>query len=390
MELRNQNRRRGLIATLPLSLLVAACGATGASTSSPSTPTGTPTPSSPLTAPTTPAPTTIPTASPTPVPTPLPVPPLAVLSYGQELKVVNSQGVEQWGLSNAAMERIFGVTAQEALTQGFGVASLEAGPNLLLLYSPYLSSNTKVAVLSRAGKVIESGTAPASHLVVSPSGTEVAWSVDATPNAVGEHHGQIKVSGLLGAAVRTVYNWVAPVGFTEQLDAWTNTGIIMQRVEYGGCGILYDPASAWFAINPSTGTLTNLFSGNEQFLGASSGVTVAALINDSHAVLINGVAYSESKSSIEGASISPDGADVAVSRINQYGGCGGALKYTVEMVTVANQSHIDLPNLSALGWWNDNEFVALTPSGSIWLYTLQGHAASELTSTWGFEGVLTG
>jgi hypothetical protein len=377
----NQNRRHGLIATLPLAVLLAACGTTAATTTHSSSPTPTPT------ATTTPAATI----------TPLPVPPLAVLSQGQELKVVNSQGVRQWSLSNAAMEKIFGVSASQAQTQGFGINSQIAGPNIILFYN-ITTSLTKVAVLSRTGNLVGSSTVPLSpgsfsQIEVSPSGTEWAWIVDQTPYATGKHHGLVEVGGLR-EAVRTVYHWVAPVGFTETVAAWTNTGIIMFRVQSGGCGVGFHPDFASFVINPTTGSLSDLFSGNENYLGASSGVTVASLGNDEHSVLIDGVKYSESKSSIDGAYISPDGAHVAVSRINLSGGCAGSIpKLTVEMVTVANQSHVDLQNLTADGWWDDDQFIANNLSGSTWIYTLQGNAVSEICSAssgWGFSGVLTG
>jgi hypothetical protein len=361
-----------------------ACGAASSATS--------PSPS-----PTSAAPTATPTPSPTAVRTPLSEPPLAVLSQGQELKVVNSQGVEQWSLSNAAMEKIFGVSASQAQTQGFGINSQIAGPNIILFYN-ITTSLTKVAVLSRAGNVVGSSTVPLSpgsfsQIEVSPSGTEWAWVVDQTPNATGKHHGLVEVGGI-GEAVRTVYRWVAPMGFTETVAAWTNTGIIMFRVQSGGCGVGFHPDFASFVINPTTGSLSDLFSGNENYLGASSGVTVASLGNDEHSVLIDGVKYSESKSSIAGAYISPDGAHVAVSRINFSGGCAGSTpKLTVEMVTVANHSHVDLQNLTADGWWDDDQFIANNLSGSTWIYTLQGQAVSEICSAssgWGFSGVLTG
>jgi hypothetical protein len=315
--------------------------------------------------------------------------------------VVNTQGVEQFELSNAAMMKIFGVSASQEVTQGFGINSAIAGSNIYLFYENPQGVH-QVAEISRAGKVIAMGTAPSSAVVFSPSGTQWAWSVDQSPanevNNLGpgppyyRHHGVIDVGGL-GQPTRTVYKWLAPAGFSEQLDGWTNTGIIMQRWEYGGCGILYDPAAAWFALNPSTGKLTELFTGNDQFMGASSGVTVAALINDAHAVLINGVKYSESKSTIVGANISPDGTHVAVSRISDYQGCAGYVpKNTVEMVTVANQSHVDLQNLTADGWWSDTEFVASPLDGSTWLYTLAGKPVSEIcpaNQDWGFSGVLS-
>lgn len=315
--------------------------------------------------------------------------------------MVNTQGVEQFELSNAAMMKIFGVSASQEVTQGFGIDSAIAGSNIYLFHENPQGVH-QVAEISRAGKVIAMGTAPSSAVVFSPSGTQWAWSVDQSPanelNNLGpgppyyQHHGVIDVGGL-GQPTRTVYKWLAPAGFSEQLDGWTNTGIIMQRWEYGGCGILYDPAAAWFALNPSTGKLTELFTGNDQFMGASSGVTVAALMNDAHAVLINGVKYSESKSTIVGANISPDGTHVAVSRISDYQGCAGYVpKNTVEMVTVANQSHVDLQNLTADWWWSDTEFVASPLDGSTWLYTLAGKPVSEICPAnrdWGFSGVLS-
>jgi hypothetical protein len=105
------------------------------------------------------------------------------------------------------------------------------------------------------------------------------------------------------------------------------------------------------------------------------------------------VRYAESKSTITGANISPDGAHVAVSRISSYQGCAGYIpKNTVELVTVANQSHVDLQNLTADGWWSDTEFVASPLDGSTWLYTLAGKQVSEICSTtsgWGYSGELS-
>jgi hypothetical protein len=237
---------------------------------------------------------------------------------------------------------------------------------------------------------------------VSPTGTEWAWSVDQTPNAVGKHHGVIEMGGL-GEANRILYRWVAPVGFAEQLVDWTNTGIIMQRVQDEVCAST--AMAAWFAINPSTGKLSELFTGNDQFLDARSGVTVAGLLDDAHAVLINGVKYSESKSIVYGASISPDGAHVAVGR-ESFNPCGGGNIPTtsLEMVTLANRSHIDIANLQLAGWWGNDEFVASPPdnappppgangyeSGSYWIYTLQGKPVSQIcpvNTQWMYQGAL--
>lgn len=73
--------------------------------------------------------------------------------------------------------------------------------------------------------------------------------------------------------------------------------------------------------------------------------------------------------------------------------CNGSTPVSsIELVDVPEHSHINLPNLSILGWWSDNELVALTANQSIWLYTVQGKAVSEISANpnWGSCGVLTG
>ncbi len=391
---RSHNHRHGLIATLPLALLLAACGA-GASPSSASHSTPTPTPS----------PTLVPTPSPTAVPTPAPEPPLALFYAGNgAMEVVNAQGVEQWGLTNAQEGQLFGLTAAQAGKYNFGPQS--GNSNVFFSYQASPTSVIKVAVISRSGKLLGVGTAPALSspgdasyswaFVVSPTGTEWAWPVDQTPNSAGQHHGVVEVGGL-GEANRIVYRWVAPVGFTELLSGWTNSGIIMQRTPEGGpfpCGGYESADFAWFAINPTTGTLHELFTGNDQYIDASSGVTVAGLLSDAHTVLIDGVSYSESKSIVGGAFISPDGAHVAVGR-ESFNPCGGGQvpQSSIAMVTVANHSHVDLQNLGIAGWWDNNDIVVST-NASLWIYTLQGKAVSEIlpaTNSWLFDSqILTG
>jgi hypothetical protein len=396
-----ENRRHGLIATLPLALLVAACG-TAASTTKPAT------------FPTTPTATATPTPSPAPtpsaVPTPAPEPPLAFfVNYGaalgaQQWKVVNAQGVEQWGLTPFQEGKLFGLTAQQV--SNANLTPQAGATNLFLIYQASATSSYQIAVFSRTGKLLGIGTAPGvgptpnssesgNPFEVSPSAPEWAWTVDQTPNATGNHHGVVEVGGL-GKTNQIVYRWAAPVGFTEQLDSWTDTGIIMQRIPEGSpfiCGDFNDPASAWFAINPSAGTLHALVAGNEQFMDASSGVTAAGLINDSHTVLVNGVKYSESKSFAGGAIISPDGTEVAVFR-ESFDPCGGGNIPTtsIEIVTLANQSHVDLPGLGLVSWWDSHQILANPTAGSLWIYTLQGKPVSELSppgTPWNFIGVLS-
>lgn len=397
---RTRNNRHRLIATLPVALLVASCAAAG--------PTTTPTPTASDTA----TPTAVPTPSPTAVPMSAPEPPLA-LFYSDEgaMAVFNGQGVEQWSLTNAQEGQLFGLTAKQASSYNLGPQAGDS--DVFFFYQASPTTPNQVVVLSRTGMLIGKGTAPAlaspgdlsyslDSFQVSPTGTEWAWSVDETPNATGKHDGVIELGGL-GQSNRILYRWVAPVGYGEQVAAWTDTGIIMQRVQDGPCGS--GGGDAWFVINPSTGQLRQLVPSTEQMLDARSRVIAASPANAPHSVLINGVTYSESKSIVYGASISPDGAHVAVGR-ESFNPCGGGAIPTtsLEMVTLANRSHIDIANLQIYGWWGNDEFVASPPdntppppgtngyeSGSWWTYTLQGKPVSQIcpvNTQWIYEGAL--
>ena len=59
-------------------------------------------------------------------------------------------------------------------------------------------------------------------------------------------------------------------------------------------------------------------------------------------------------------------------------------------MTLANQSHVDLPNLQLASWWDNNEIVA-SASGGLWIYTLQGKAVSEIpvNTQWHYQGALS-
>jgi hypothetical protein len=403
MELGAQYRRSRLIALLPLLLLVAAC-AGPAPTPSPST--STPTPSA---APTV---TPIPSATPTVITTPLPGPSLALLSNSGtgDMKVVNSQGVEQWGLTAAEMEQMSGETAQQVATQGQNVSPMVAGPDVLLENTPSASTGiptTEIVVLSRTGKAIGTWAEPlggnTEQLITSPNGTEWAWNVYSGMDKTGRQYGEVNISGL-GKTVRTLFHWVAPVGFVDAAPAWTSAGIILDRVlsTTATCPPYTGTGAAAFILNPTTGALTNLISGIEQYLDADSHDTVAWEGDDEHWVVINGVIYSEFPSLVAGAfvfngepqvAISPDGDHVAVNRVSDNDTCNGSTpEVSIEMVSVPDQSHIDLPNLSVLGWWNDNEFVALASNQTAWLDTVQGQGVSEISAdpAWSFSGVVSG
>jgi hypothetical protein len=339
------------------------------------------------------------------------VPPLLVLSNGIDMKVVNAQGVEQWGLTAAAMEQMTGETAQQVATQGQNVNAQAAGPNVLLVDTPTAfgpgGAVTDIMVLSRTGKKVGTWTGKLGDnteaLITSPDGTEWAWNVYTGINAAGRQYGQIDVSGL-GKPVRTLFHWEAPLGTVDTAPAWTDLGIIVVRYPDAIQGVPAANEPAAFVLNPSTGALGNLLSGGEQFLDAGVGDTVGWLNSDQHSVIINGVTYTESQSLVAGAFvydlnpqvvISPDGVHVAVNRVSQNDTTNGKTPVSsIELVDVSDQSHIDLPNLGVLGWWGDDELVALAANQSIWLYTVQGTAVSEISAnptwgTWGV-GVLTG
>jgi hypothetical protein len=398
MERNGQARRYRLISLLPLSLLLAACAGPA------------PTPSPSASAP-------APSAAPTVIPTPLPEPPLALLvnnAPGEmtgEMKVVNSQGVEQWGLSAAEMEQMTGETAQQLITQGPNVSPQADGPNVLLNNTPAPPDKgvavTELLVLSRTGKRIGTWAEPlgGNHgsLITSPSGTEWTWNVFSGMDKSGRQYGQVDISGL-GEPVRTLFHWVAPVGFTDVPIAWTSAGITLQRIRSNtSCSPYTGAGTAAFMINPTTGALSDLFSsGGEQYLDIENQDTVAWLSDDEYSVVINGVIYSESGSLVAGAfvynglaqvGVSPASDHVAVNRVSQNDNCNGATpEASIEMVTVPDQSHIDLPNLSFVTWWNDREFVALTSNQSVWLYTVQGKAVSEISAdpAWSFWGIIGG
>src|ERR1039457_6406811 len=143
-----------VIGTAIAAVGLAACGST------PVIPTVRPATPAPTVAPTaTPAatPTLVPTPSPTAVPTPAPEPPLALFYQDQgAMEVVNGQGVEQWGLTNAQEGKLFGLTAAQA--SKYNLAPQSGNSNLFFFYQPTPTSIDKVVVLSRTGKLLGLGT----------------------------------------------------------------------------------------------------------------------------------------------------------------------------------------------------------------------------------------
>jgi hypothetical protein len=364
---------------------LAACGATGTPTVPPST-------SSPILGSTS-------SPSSTPAQTVPPTLPLALFSTKSGLEVVNDQGVVQWGLTQTQMEVMVGQNPK--LDQGpfqldtNNVNPVAAGPNVLIVGLPAASTPPPVVVvLSSVGKVLgrESMTGPTpddARVVGSPNGTQWAWTVTLGTNSSGQKYGEVELAGI-GVPTHTLYKWTAPIGASEAVNHWTDAGIILERTGTNAtCTQYYSLSSAAFIINPDTGSLSNLFSGNAQFLAATSKVKVAGLYGNPDGVSINGVVSSESGPFVVvGANVSPDESHVLINRENFLGQCGGNVPTdSVELVTVAPQSHIDVRKIWESGWLNNSEFLA----ASNMAYNLQGQPVKEIAPAgWNYLGTVSG
>jgi hypothetical protein len=389
-----------IIGTAIVGAALAACGSTVTPTVRPSTPSpiliSTSTPSSVPLSPT-------PTASATPVQTVPPTPPLALFSTNTGFEVVNDQGVVQWGLTTTQMEVMVGQNPKldkgPFQTDTNNAFPVPAGPNVLLVGLPAASTPPPVVVvLSSAGKALGRGsvTGPTpdfGQLVGSPNGTEWAWNVTLGKNKVGQSFGEVEVAGI-GVPTRTIYRWTAPVGASEAVNFWTDAGIILQRTAGNTtCTQYYSLNSAAFIINPLTGSLTDLFSGNEQFIYATNTVKVAGLYSNPNGVSVNGTVYSEAGPFVVvGGNVSPDGAHVVVNRENFLGQCGGNIPTdSAVLVTVATHSHIDIANVWESGWLNNSEFLVVDSKGHDWIYNLEGKLVKELIpETWLYLGIVSG
>jgi hypothetical protein len=317
------------------------------------------------------------------------------------MEFVNSQGIVAWVMTNAQMEQAVRET-QADINLGDGPSPESAGPNILLRYAPGGSSSSVVVVISGdTGQVLGRGTAPNSdgQIVASPSGTEWAWNIDLGTTASGHDHGEIELAGL-GVPVHTLFDWTAPTGYSDQVNYWTDAGIILQRISNNAyCIDYYAIGNAAFIVNPLTGTITNLFSGNDQFLYATKEVHVSGFYANTDGVYIRGASYpggiySEGGSEVVvGADPSPDGVHVVVNRegYNFDGTCNVVpAKDYVELINGATQSHLDVASIWESGWLSNVGFIA-SKQNATWLYNLQGKPQELLAnSSWLFVGVVSG
>jgi hypothetical protein len=364
---------------------IAACGGapSGAGLATPAVRTATPSP-------------TVAAATPTAAPTPTPPPPLAVLlDENGSVRAVDGTGAALWTLDQATVYRTVSATPVTGYPAGTkdDIEVRTAGPNVLLERSAFIDPAAAgvVAVLDRNGRVTGTGAfdagVGAGDVWAGPSGTEWAWSVDldrTSSDPALQHHGRISVAGI-GTAAHTVYSWVAPPGATEGVGAWTDSGIVMERFTSSGCGLDFHPDSAGFLVDPGSGAITELYSGDTHFLDARHGVHVELGSRTQSSVLVNGVAFDEPGTIVAGAHVSPDGLRVGIARLIPIPCAGGPTTYrlSTEMVTMAGSAHTDIADVDLDGWFDSARFVGHTNSSAtpaVSLYGVDGTKGAALGS----------
>ena len=322
----------------------------------------------------------------TPSPTPAPPPPLAIIESNGGVSAVDGTGHAQWSLTSAAVNGLFSATSKDNVTER------TAGPNVILSRIPATTPGTGfLVVLDRTGKQVGSGSFtpnPDADVFGSPTGTEWAWSVDDSPVGAQPAHGRIVVAGI-GVAAHSVYSWVTPVGgFDEQVAGWTDMGIVMERIGFGGCGIGFHSDTASFLIDPVAGTLTNLFTNGDHYGDARHSVRVAFASQSESAVIVNGAAHDEAHTVANQVYVSPDGARVGVQRY-ELGGCaGGPPTLNTEIIDVSTGSRTDITGCGIGGWFDAIDFAcSALGDKTVKLDGLDGHAVATL-GTGTFIGVV--
>lgn len=311
---------------------------------------------------------------------------LAVLERATSLQVVDGAGHPQWSVSDAEINKLVSTDPNSS------PVIRSAGDNVFVFADhPIKGAPGSVVVLDRTGKVLGSGSfdvgVGAYDVGADPTGTEWAWSVDDSPLASGQHHGRIMVAGL-GIPKHVVFGWVAPVGGWETVGGWTDMGIVMKRLIAGGCGAGFYGDNASFLIDPTTGTLTDLFSG-AHYLDARHGARVALALDSESDVIVNGTHHDERGTIVQAAYASPDGRLVGIARLTPVS-CSGAQppKLGTELVTVATQAHVDLSGCLIAGWFDTTHYACRSlSSGVVTLNDLRGRTVATMGNA-SFVGVL--
>ncbi len=267
----------------------------------------------------------------------------------------------QWSLTASAVDALVSAVPDDY------VIARTAGANVIISHIPIRSTNgASLVLLDRTGQVVGRGSlSPFDYatqptgVVGSPTGTEWAWSVDDTPASapVTQHdYGRILVAGI-GVPQHTVFSWVASTGSSsERVAAWTDMGIVMERVGPGGCGIGFHGDEASFLIDPTTGTLTNLFMGGDHYGDARHNVRVAFPRLYSSSVLVNGTTFSEGSIASD-VFVSQDGSRVGVQRFSQGGCAGGSPTLSTQMIDVNSGAYLDVAGCGITGWLDMTRFV---------------------------------
>jgi hypothetical protein len=311
-----------------------------------------------------------------------PPPPLAVIRTDSSVAVVDGTGQTQWSISNASVNRLLATGVNDDT-----IAQTAGGNVFLFGFHLFITKRVagSVAVLDRGGNVMGLGSFDSTVLCcevsAGPSGKQWAWSVDDSVDAPdgAQHHGRIMVEGL-GIAAHSVYAWVAPVGSTERVGAWTDMGIVMQRVSLGGCGLGFHPDTASFLVDPLAGTLSSLFTG-QAYLDASHRVRVALSASSQSVVVVDGVDHNQAGTIVEAAYVSPDGTLVGVARLTPVPCVGGdqSARVSTQLITVATGRQAVLPGCEILGWFDATDFVcAAFNSTTDVLRDLEGNAGATL------------
>ncbi len=282
--------------------------------------------------------------------------PLAVI-YDEQIGIEGLDGAGRitWTITSANLGSQLG-------EKGRVLSGLAAGPNLMVDFQVGIGTTTQdqLVVVNSSGRALGKWLSPVGmwmgEIVGSPTGTEWAWIAPDTFGLTPGGPGKVMVSGL-NEHPRDVYDFVAPSGRWEQLVAWTDTGIIMERVGNGGCGYGFHNDFASFVVNPNTGTLSDLFSDGWHYLDARRGVTVATMGMYGTIVEINGVKFDEPGEVVAGAYVSPDGQFVAISRVLPEPCVGAGPGFRVEMVRIEGNRHWDINGEMAEDWWSPSAFL---------------------------------
>ncbi|MHB8718068.1 MAG: hypothetical protein ACYDAC_04135 [Candidatus Dormibacteria bacterium] len=310
-----------------------------------------------------------PSTSPLPAATPALTHPLAVFltedaSHATTgVAAVDATGRQRWSIPLSSLNELLGDAPPDSTHPQPDVDVVAGGGHVAVFPLSPGSDPFKVVVLDSSGTKVAEGEAGGGlgNFAVSPDATEWAWSVDldaASPNSNARHHGIVEVAGI-NTPAHVVYTWLAPVGSSEQIGAWTDMGIVLERLGSGGCGAGFHSDTASFLIDPQTHVLTDLLSDGSHFIDARHGVVVAEPPSGRSVVTVDGTPFDEAGTIVAGAYVSPDGVLVGVARVTPVACAGGneTAKLSTELITVSTGQTVDIAGGMIRGWFDARHFV---------------------------------